>query len=51
MFIGLVDQIHEKKKSKNPFTKDLEREIDLLVYKLYDLKEEEIDIVEKSVGR
>jgi len=47
--IKLVDQILEKKKD-NPEAdvRDLEREIDEMVYRLYRLTEEEIGIVEKS---
>jgi adenine-specific DNA-methyltransferase len=47
--INLVDQILKAKK-QNPEadTSRLEREIDRLVYKLYDLGEEEIKIIESS---
>ena len=47
--IKLVDQILEKKKD-NPEadTGELEREIDRMVYGLYGLGEEEIEIVEKN---
>jgi len=50
-FINLVDQILTAKKS-NPQadTSALEREIDLLVYALYGLTDEEIQIVEESVN-
>ena len=45
-FIALVDQILElKKEGKEDEAKDLETEIDLLVYQLYDLKPDEIEIV------
>jgi len=46
-FIDLVDQIIEQKKQNKDST-DLENQIDQLVYKLYDLTEEEIKIVEGS---
>jgi len=48
-FIKLVDQILEKKKD-NPEadTGDLEREIDEMVYELYNLSEEEIKIIENN---
>ncbi|CAM3981027.1 site-specific DNA-methyltransferase (adenine-specific) [Flavobacterium branchiophilum] len=48
-FINKVDQILSLKKD-NPVadTSALEREIDLMVYELYGLSEEEIGIVEKS---
>jgi len=46
-FIELVDQILEQKKQNKDST-DLENRIDQLVYKLYDLTEEEIKIVEGS---
>jgi len=47
LLIALVDQILSAK-NQNPGadTSQLEREIDHLVYKLYDLKEEEIEIIE-----
>jgi hypothetical protein len=46
----LVDKIlQQKKQNPNADTKDLETQIDQLVYKLYDLTEEEIEIVEKNV--
>lgn len=50
-FLELVDKILAAK-NENPEadTKDLEGEIDQLVYKLYDLTDEEIKIVEESVG-
>jgi len=49
--INLVNQILDTKKA-NPQadTTTLEAEIDQLVYELYGLTEEEIEIVEKSVG-
>jgi hypothetical protein len=43
---NLVENIMENKKL-NIDTKDLESEIDQLVYQLYDLTEEEIEIIEK----
>ena len=51
-FIALVDQILSLKKS-NPKadTSALEAEIDRMVYKLYDLTEDEIATVEESAGR
>ena len=47
-FIKLVDKILSLKKS-NPEadTSDLEAEIDMLVYELYGLSEEEIAVIEK----
>ena len=50
-FIKLVDKILTAKKS-NPQadTTALEAEIDQLVYELYELTEDEIAIVEESVG-
>lgn len=45
--INLVDEISEKKKQKVD-TKDLEKQIDKIVYELYDLTEEEIDIIENG---
>jgi len=49
---GLVDNILEAKK-QNPQadTRDLEQEIDNLVYKLYGLTEEEIKIIENSAKK
>jgi len=45
----LVDKILAlKKQNKNADTKNLESQIDQLVYKLYDLTPEEIEIVENS---
>ncbi|TKZ35038.1 DUF7149 domain-containing protein [Brachyspira catarrhinii] len=43
--VGLVDRVIEGKKN-NEDTRELEEEIDGIVYKLYDLTEEEIRIVE-----
>ncbi len=49
VFIDLVDQILTlKKQNKDADTKNLESQIDQLVYKLYDLTPEEIKIVENS---
>lgn len=49
VFIDLVDQIlNIKKQNKDADTKNLESQIDQLVYKLYDLTPEEIAIVENS---
>jgi hypothetical protein len=46
---SLVDQIlTEKKQNSFADTSDLEAEIDQLVYRLYDLTEEEIEIIENS---
>ncbi|MBM4136866.1 MAG: class I SAM-dependent DNA methyltransferase, partial [Nitrospira sp.] len=46
-FISLVDQIlAAKKKDPNAVTSALERQIDKLVYELYELTPEELDIVE-----
>jgi adenine-specific DNA-methyltransferase len=44
-FIALVDRILELKKEGKD-TQDLENEIDALVYRLYELTDEEIAIVE-----
>ncbi|HEX8289648.1 MAG TPA: TaqI-like C-terminal specificity domain-containing protein [Pyrinomonadaceae bacterium] len=44
-FVALVDQILELKKAGED-TQELENEIDTLVYRLYDLTDEEIAIVE-----
>ncbi len=44
-FVALVDQILELKKAGKD-TQALEDEIDTLVYRLYDLTDEEIAIVE-----
>jgi type II restriction/modification system DNA methylase subunit YeeA len=46
-FIALVEQILLKKEQGED-TKDLETQIDRLVYELYDLTEEEIKIIEAS---
>jgi len=47
LIIKLVSQVIESKNLKpNLDTIELEREIDQLVYKLYDLTDEEIKIVE-----
>ena len=43
--VGLVDKVIVGKKN-NEDTRELEEEIDKIVYKLYDLMEEEIRIVE-----
>jgi hypothetical protein len=48
-FITLVDDILMAKKNNNDTT-DLETQIDQLVYKLYDLTEEEIKIVENNTN-
>ena len=46
---ALVDQILTKKSQDNSGdTKDLENKIDQMVYKLYDLTEEEIKIIETT---
>ena len=46
-FVALVDRILElKKEGKDTEAKDLEKKIDCLVYRLYDLTNDEIDIVE-----
>jgi len=46
-FIKLVEKIlTQKKENPQSDTKELEREIDTMVYKLYELSEEEIRIVE-----
>ena len=44
----LVEKVIEHKK-QNTDTAELENEIDQLVYQLYDLTEEEIDIIENSI--
>ena len=47
--INLVDKILNIKKSELPiYTTDLEKQIDDLVYNLYDLTEEEIKIIERN---
>jgi hypothetical protein len=50
-FINLVEQILTAKKA-NPQadTADIESEIDQMVYELYGLTDEEIAIVEESMG-
>jgi hypothetical protein len=46
-----VDKIlAAKKENKNADTSNWEREIDKLVYKLYDLTEEEIKIIEENIN-
>jgi type I restriction-modification system DNA methylase subunit len=51
-FVSLVDSIlSAKKRDPDADTTALEREIDRLVYKLYDLTREEIAIVEGSGGK
>ncbi len=48
--VKLVDQILTlKKQNKDADTKNLESQIDQLVYKLYELTPEEIEIVENSI--
>lgn len=48
-FITLVDQIlSAKRKNPNADTTALERQIDKMVYELYDLTPEEIEIMEGS---
>ncbi len=50
--VKLVDQILEIKRQKpKADTRELERKIDEIVYKLYDLTEEEIQIIEESGKR
>ncbi len=50
--INIVDQILIlKKQNKDADTKNLESQIDQLVYKLYDLTPEEIEIVENSSSK
>jgi adenine-specific DNA-methyltransferase len=50
--IELIDRIlAAKRKNRNADTSELEREIDRLLYQLYDLTPEEIEIVEASAGR
>jgi hypothetical protein len=45
----IIDQIlSTKKKNPEADTSELEKEIDRLVYKLYDLTEEEIKIIEEN---
>ena len=45
--INLVDEIIQKKKSNREST-ELEKEIDVLVYKLYELTYEEVKIIDKD---
>jgi restriction endonuclease S subunit len=45
-FVNIVDKIIEKK-ANNEDTTDLENQIDKLVYELYGLSDDEIDIVER----
>lgn len=45
----LLDRILEKKRN-NQSTKALENEIDIIVYKLYDLNYEEVKLVDKNFG-
>ena len=48
-YIELVDKIiYIKQHNSSADTADLENQIDQLVYKLYDLTEEEIKIIENS---
>ena len=48
-FINLVDKIYSiKKENKNYNTNNLEKEVDNLVYELYGLTDEEIQIVEST---
>ena len=45
--VGLVDEILKiKNRNANEDTVEIEREIDGIVYKLYDLSEEERNIIE-----
>ena len=46
-FITLVDQILEAKKQNND-SSELEKQIDTMVYKLYDLTDEEIKIIQRN---
>lgn len=48
--IKLVNNILAKKKNKEPNTDIEEREIDLIIYKLYKLKYEEVKIIEPEFG-
>lgn len=48
-FDEIVTQIIEKK-SNNEDTQDLEKQIDHMVYKLYELSEEEIAFIEDKIG-
>ncbi|AVZ29747.1 hypothetical protein [Nodularia spumigena] len=48
----IVDKILEiKRQNSKADTRELEREIDEIVYQLYGLTEEEIRIIEESVKR
>ena len=50
LFIDLVDKIiAAKKENRKAYSIALEREIDRLVYQLYDLTDEEITIVENKI--
>ena len=52
IFVDLVDQILSKKKEKPDIdTSQLEKKIDQMVYELYGLTEEEIEVVEGSMGK
>ena len=47
--VGLVDEILKiKNRNANEDTVEIEMEIDGIVYKLYDLSEEEIKIIENK---
>jgi len=51
-FIDLVDQIlAAKKENPRADTSHWEREIDIIVYKLYNLTYEEVEIIEPQIGR
>ena len=50
VFVEIVDKIISTKK-KNKDTATLEKQIDQMVYKLYNLTVEEIKIVEESVNK
>jgi len=46
-FISLVNQIlHDKYKDPNAATSAIERQVDEMIYELYELTPEEIEIVE-----
>ena len=47
-YIDIVDRIIELKKQDKD-TEELERRVDQMVYKLYDLTDEEIKIIEENV--
>ena len=50
LFIDLVDKILQvKAENQNANTTDLERQIDKLVYKLYELTEDEIKIIQENI--